>query len=330
MTSSPGSDPRDPDGAPDPAAKLERLARRANWTLVWEQVWPPLAWALAVVALFLAASWFGLWFVAPRPLHFVLLALFALALLAALFPLVKLRWPSRAEALARLDRDAMIAHRPASGFEDELANGAGDETTNALWALHRARLARQVDNLSLAPPAPRMAWRDPRALRFGALLLAVRRRARGGAGALCARCRRFRRPRRRRGRRAAARRRLDRSARLYQQAAAAPESRRTGEAGKPRRAGRFRHHRAQRFESDRGACRRRADAGEIAGAGRRRDAAGERQRSARAKIRRQGRRQAQPHRWRLAAGVVRDFLEPARQRRRSRSSIRRKPMSRDR
>ena len=172
MTSSPSSDPKDPDGAPDPAARLERLARRANWTLVWEQVWPPLAWALSVVALFLAASWFGLWFVASRPLHFGLLALFALALLAALFPLVKLRWPSRADALARLDRDAMIAHRPASGFEDELANGAGDETTSALWALHRARLARQVDNLSLAPPAPRMAWRDPRALRFGALLLA--------------------------------------------------------------------------------------------------------------------------------------------------------------
>ena len=49
----------------------------------------------------------------------------------------------------------------------------GDETTNALWALHRARLARRLDGLPLAPPAPGMAKRDPRALRFAAILLAL-------------------------------------------------------------------------------------------------------------------------------------------------------------
>jgi uncharacterized protein (TIGR02302 family) len=173
LTSRDSAGPNSHRGASDAAAKLERLARRASWILLWERAWPPLAWSLSVVAGFLAASWFGVWFVAPRVVHFALLAIFALALLAALFPLGKLRWPSRGEALARLDRDARIAHRPASGFEDELANGERDETTKALWTLHRARLARQVEDLSLAPPSPRMAWRDPRALRFGALLLAV-------------------------------------------------------------------------------------------------------------------------------------------------------------
>ena len=64
-------------------------------------------------------------------------------------------------------------HRPASDFDDTLANGTGDETTHALWALHRARLARRLDRLSLAPPAPGMASRDPRALRFAAILLAL-------------------------------------------------------------------------------------------------------------------------------------------------------------
>ena len=34
--------------------------------MIWERVWPALAWSGALVALFLAASWFGLWFAAPR------------------------------------------------------------------------------------------------------------------------------------------------------------------------------------------------------------------------------------------------------------------------
>ena len=86
---------------------------------------------------------------------------------------LSIRWPGRDEALGRLDRDAPLAHRPASGLEDKLANDAADAETRALWELHRARLAEQVATLSTAPPSPRMAWRDPRALRYAAVLLAL-------------------------------------------------------------------------------------------------------------------------------------------------------------
>jgi uncharacterized protein (TIGR02302 family) len=140
---------------------------------MWERIWPPLAWTGALAALFLAASWFGLWFAAPRLARIGGLALFALALVATLSPLARLRRPSRAQALARLDGDAPEAHRPASDFDDRLANGTGDETTNALWALHRARLAQRLEGLTLAAPTPGMAKRDPRALRFAAVLLAL-------------------------------------------------------------------------------------------------------------------------------------------------------------
>ena len=162
-----------PSSESGPARRLDALARRAGWALIWERVWPPLAWSGALIALFLAASWFGLWFAAPRLARIGGLALFALALAATLAPLAWLRRPSRAQALARLDRGAPDAHRPASDFDDRLANGTGDEMTNALWALHRARLARRVEGLALSPPAPGMAKRDPRALRFAAILLAL-------------------------------------------------------------------------------------------------------------------------------------------------------------
>ena len=162
--------PKEPS---DPATRLDRLASWAGWVLLWERVWPPLAWAGAATALFLAVSWFGFWFAAPHWLRLAALAAFAAALGFALYPLARLRSPGRAERLARLDRDSGARHGAAAGFEDSLANGHGDAATETLWSLHRARLAQQIARLNLAPPEPRMAWRDPRAFRFAALLLAL-------------------------------------------------------------------------------------------------------------------------------------------------------------
>ena len=168
----PAGDPSGPASATR-GARLDRLVRRAGWVLLWERAWPPLVWAGTVLALFLAVSWAGLWFELPPFARYVVLGGFAAGLLAALAPLALIRWPGRDEALGRLDRDAPLAHRPASGLEDKLANDAADAETRALWELHRARLAEQVATLSTAPPSPRMAWRDPRALRYAAVLLAL-------------------------------------------------------------------------------------------------------------------------------------------------------------
>ena len=156
-----------------PGDRLKRLQRRAKLTLIWEDLWPPLAFAGAVALLFVAASWFGLWFQTPPLARAIALGLFGLALLAALAPLVRLRWPGGARALDRLDRDAEIAHRPASALEDSLANAGDDPATQALWALHKQRLAGEVARLAVKPPSPQVAARDPYALRFVAILLAL-------------------------------------------------------------------------------------------------------------------------------------------------------------
>src|SRR3546814_12777740 len=64
--------------------------------------WPPLAAFGSVLLLFLSVSWFGLWLVVPPALRAGGVALFALAGLIALFPLRRLRGPSRAQELARI------------------------------------------------------------------------------------------------------------------------------------------------------------------------------------------------------------------------------------
>ena len=167
------SDERDPGVRRAGPTTLDTLARRAEAVLVFERAWPALAWTGAAVALFLAVSWLGLWFVAPRIWRVAGVVLFIALALAALAPLARLRRPSRAEALARVDRDAPAPHRPAASSDDRLAGQADDPITSALWTLHRRRLAEEVARIPPASPAPRMVLRDPRALRFAAVLIAI-------------------------------------------------------------------------------------------------------------------------------------------------------------
>ena len=73
---------------------------------------------LAVAILFLAVSWLGVWLFAPRTLRIAGVALFALGLVAAIAPLLRLRWPAARDVQARLDRDSGEAHHPATSFAD--------------------------------------------------------------------------------------------------------------------------------------------------------------------------------------------------------------------
>ena len=161
------------DAATRISAKLAALTRRAEAVIVFERIWPPLVWAATLVALFLALSWLGLWQALPRAARFGGVAAFVVAFAIVLAPLARLRRPIRAETLARLDRDSGAPHRPAAALDDRLAMAGEDPATAALWALHLDRLARQVGRFVPAAPAPGMAWRDPRALRFAVLLAAI-------------------------------------------------------------------------------------------------------------------------------------------------------------
>jgi uncharacterized protein (TIGR02302 family) len=158
--------------SPANGGRLGALATLARRVLIVERAWPPLVFALAVVILFLAASWLGAWQFTPRSLRIACVVLFAVACGIALAPLARVRRPAPRDILARLDRDAGASHRPASSLADSLANDHGDPGTQAMWTAHQARLERAVDAIRVAPPSPRMAERDPYAIRFGVALLA--------------------------------------------------------------------------------------------------------------------------------------------------------------
>ena len=154
-------------------SRFERLIERARLALLWERLWPGLWPPLGVVALFIAISLMGLWLWLPPTARMVGCGIVLAAFLVSLIPLIRLSLPSRRVALARLDRDAAVSHRPATAFDDTLALGTKDPATRALWDAHRRRAEEGLAALKVRAPRPNMSGRDRFALRAGAILALV-------------------------------------------------------------------------------------------------------------------------------------------------------------
>jgi uncharacterized protein (TIGR02302 family) len=165
-----GASPRSADTAA--RSQLGAAVRRARWTIFWEQLWPALARLAAVIGLFLAASWLGVWLTLPPLARAVGLAAFAILALGAVIPFLSLQRPAAADALRRLDRGSGVRHRPATTIADELAVGPKDPYTLALWQAHVERTLAAARAFKAGWPSPRLSMRDPYALR-GLILIAV-------------------------------------------------------------------------------------------------------------------------------------------------------------
>ncbi len=139
---------------------LERRVLAAKWVLVLERIWRGLLWPFVVTGGFVFVSLLGIWNVVPAWVHSFGLLAYAVALIAALASLAHIGWPGRGEALRRLERDSGARHRPASSYDDKLANNVS-ATSEALWRLHRQRLARLIQALKFSVPNPRLDRFDP-------------------------------------------------------------------------------------------------------------------------------------------------------------------------
>jgi uncharacterized protein (TIGR02302 family) len=172
----------------DPTDPLDGIIRRTRIAMALETLlrafWP--------LAAFLAAFWaalaFGLAQAAPRGVLLVALGAAAIVVLAlAGLGARRVRWPSRAAAVARID--ATLPGRPLAALGDRLALGATDAGARSVWAAHLARMQALAARARPARPDLRLAREDPWALRLMALVALIaavvfaRGEAVGGLGA---------------------------------------------------------------------------------------------------------------------------------------------------
>jgi uncharacterized protein (TIGR02302 family) len=150
-----------------------RKVRLSTLALFFERLWPRLWLVFGVAMLFAMLSFLGLWpNLDPLP-HKILLGAFAVAAVAAIVYAVRIPWPTRDEAIRRIERRSDVPHRPATSYEDTLTSDSTNAETSALWQAHRERLAKAIQRLKVGNPAPRTDRFDPWAVRGLLLLLLI-------------------------------------------------------------------------------------------------------------------------------------------------------------
>ncbi|MCW5774625.1 MAG: DUF4175 family protein, partial [Rhodospirillaceae bacterium] len=162
---------REPGPAPIRLGHRYPLAWLAE---LWERLWPRLWLPVTVLAAFVAVALFDVLPDLSGALHVAILAGFGLALLvSAWFAWRGFRRPTASDAKRRLERESGLDHRPLTAAEDKLALGGGDPYAEALWRAHWERVRAKVRDLRVGTPRPRVAARDPLAVRGLVLILLV-------------------------------------------------------------------------------------------------------------------------------------------------------------
>lgn len=169
----PGQVPGSDAAAPAIQRAFARKVRLSKWALFFERLWPRLWWLIGLAALFAVLSFAGVWTHLPAIVHQVVLVAFAAAAVAGLIYAVRAPWPSRDDAVRRIERRSGVPHRPASSYEDQLTGQTTNAETAALWQAHRERLKRAIERLKVGNPSPRADRADPFAIRALPLLLLI-------------------------------------------------------------------------------------------------------------------------------------------------------------
>ncbi|MER8442511.1 TIGR02302 family protein [Mesorhizobium sp. M1066] len=149
---------------------MSRLATRVS--MMVERGWPLLLPLVIVASLFLSISWLGLFSRLPDMARIGLIAAFAIAALAALYPLRFFRLPGAAEIDRRIEAANQLLHSPVL-VQTDRPSGRESSFSQALWREHQKRMAGKLDNLGADLPRTRVPERDPWGLRAVAALLLV-------------------------------------------------------------------------------------------------------------------------------------------------------------
>ena len=140
--------------------RTRRLTRVARLRLFWERYAPVFAIASVMAAVFMAASFAGIWERIGDPWR-------GLALIAGLYVIIKaalaarrIPAPSTSDARRRVERDSGVKHRPLDTLDDSPA------VSRHLWPVHYAKAREAATKLGPPLGRPALSPMDPYYLRF--------------------------------------------------------------------------------------------------------------------------------------------------------------------
>ena len=130
------------------SGRLTRTRLTVRTAIAIERLWPLLLPVLVIVALFVSLSWLGVFRLMPGTLRQVVAVLFAIAALAALYPLRFFRKPGAIEIDRRIERANRLQHNPVSVQSDR---PSGRQASFRRCAVARTPAA---DGRATAQPSP--------------------------------------------------------------------------------------------------------------------------------------------------------------------------------
>ena len=152
---------------------LKRKIALARAAIAFERVWAALLWPLVIACAGLAAIFSGVLPNLPEVVRLGGLLAMALGFLFSLKDLFRVAWPSRYEAMRRIEAKSGLSHRPVTGLDDQLAGPEADELQQAIWEEHKLRQLKAAREVQVGTPQSRWRLLDARALRVPAALALV-------------------------------------------------------------------------------------------------------------------------------------------------------------
>lgn len=160
---------RDQDPVPKKLCQALFVSRAL---LLTERLWPYASAAFIVIALFVIYAWSNLPLAFPASLRFVILGAFTLAILTIIRKAVLINRPTPRDVIRYIDEAFSHAHRPTQTSLDQ-PTASTSPVASALWRAHQNIAREQAPSNIIAQWRSDLADRDPYALRYHILLLAV-------------------------------------------------------------------------------------------------------------------------------------------------------------
>jgi uncharacterized protein (TIGR02302 family) len=166
---------RDPEDCKDDKPRNPALDRRivlARLILAWEVIWPAIWPVLGLAGLFAGIALLDGFAILPGWFHTLVLVLTIGVFGYAVWRAAQVMfWPSRRDAVRRIQTASGFEHRPLEAVRDTLPGEYADPQSRALWQAHQRQMMERIRAIKVDAPSPGLPARDPWALRAAVVLL---------------------------------------------------------------------------------------------------------------------------------------------------------------